>query len=82
MALRGEAAVVIWGELSGDAAAVGSWYAREHLPERLSIPGFLRGRYDPDAVAAVAKQFPAIVNPIVQIDFYQVAHAANVEDAK
>jgi hypothetical protein len=222
MALRGEAAVVIWGELSEDAAAVGLWYAREHLPERLSIPGFLRARrcvrgpgslsnfmiyelsdtsvltspeylerlnnpttwtkqimakarsgnrtlckvvasqglgigaylmtvrvdvldgpgselstwmagsltsigeqpgitgahllhrdtsvvrpdsnerqarqhagddgssdlvlliegYDPDAVAAVAKQFPAIVNPVVQIDFYQVAHAANAEDAK
>jgi hypothetical protein len=38
--------------------------------------------YDPDAVAAVAKQFPAIVNPVVQIDFYQVAHTANAEDAK
>jgi hypothetical protein len=42
MALRGEAAVVIWGE-TGDAE-VGLWWAREHLPERLSIPGFLRGR--------------------------------------
>jgi hypothetical protein len=41
MALRGEAAVVIWGEMSADAAAVGLWYAREHLSERLSIPGFL-----------------------------------------
>jgi hypothetical protein len=222
MALRGEAAVVIWGEMSGDAAAVGLWYAREHLPERLSIPGFLRARrcvcrpeslsnfmiyelsdtsaltspeylerlnnptawtkqmmatarsghrtlckvvasqglgigaylmtarvgllngpgselsawiresitriaqqpgitgahllhrdtsvvrpdtkerqarqhagedgssdvvvliegYDPEAVAAVAKQFPEIVKPVVQIDFYQVAHAANAEDVK
>src|SRR6478609_2304949 len=44
MSLRGEAAVVIWGELSDDATAVGLWYAREHLPERLSIPGFLRAR--------------------------------------
>jgi len=44
MGLRGKAAVVIWGEMTGDAAAVDLWYAREHLRERLSIPGFLRGR--------------------------------------
>lgn len=44
MALRGEAAVAIWGEMTGDAAAVDLWYAREHLHERLTIPGFLRAR--------------------------------------
>jgi hypothetical protein len=44
MGLRGEAAVVIWGEMTGDAAEVDLWYAREHLHERLSNPGFLRAR--------------------------------------
>jgi hypothetical protein len=44
MGLRGEAAVVIWGEMAGDAAEVDLWYAREHLYERLSVPGFLRAR--------------------------------------
>lgn len=43
MSLRGEAAVVIWSEME-DAAAVNLWYAREHLRERLHIPGFLRAR--------------------------------------
>src|SRR5262249_2667975 len=43
MALRGEAAVVIWSEMA-DATAVDLWYAREHLEERLHIPGFLRAR--------------------------------------
>ena len=35
MALRGEAAVVIWGETWGETgdAEVGLWWAREHLPE-------------------------------------------------
>jgi hypothetical protein len=44
MGLRGEAAVVIWGEMTGDAAEVDLWYAREHLQERLNVPGFLRAR--------------------------------------
>jgi hypothetical protein len=44
MGLRGEAAVVIWGEMTEDAAEVDLWYAREHLQERLNIPGFLRAR--------------------------------------
>jgi hypothetical protein len=43
MALRGDAAVVIWAEMT-DAAAVDLWYAREHLRERIQIPGFLRAR--------------------------------------
>lgn len=43
MSLRGEAAVVIWSEMD-DAPAVDLWYAREHLRERLHIPGFLRAR--------------------------------------
>ena len=43
MSLRGEAAVVIWANVT-DGAAVDLWYAREHLQERLRIPGFLRAR--------------------------------------
>ena len=44
-ALLGAAAVIIWN----DIAAVGrdqfyQWHDKEHIPERLSIPGFLRGR--------------------------------------
>jgi hypothetical protein len=38
--------------------------------------------YDPNAVSAVAKEFPATAKPVFQIDLYQVAQAAYAEDAK
>lgn len=41
----GEAALAIWFDVApDDRAEVDAWYARQHLPERLSVPGFLRGR--------------------------------------
>jgi hypothetical protein len=41
--LRGTAAVVIWTEIE-DLVRHDAWHSGEHLHERLSIPGFLRGR--------------------------------------
>lgn len=41
----GEAVLAIWFEF--DPAGLqdfDAWYPRQHLPERLSVPGFLRGR--------------------------------------
>ena len=45
MALLGKAAVVIWVDM--DAGMLGQhdvWHSAEHLPERMAVPGFLRGR--------------------------------------
>jgi hypothetical protein len=45
MALLGKAAVVIWVDM--DAGMLGQhdvWHSAEHLPERMGVPGFLRGR--------------------------------------
>jgi hypothetical protein len=45
MALLGKAAVVIWVDM--DAGMLGQhdvWHSTEHLPERMGVPGFLRGR--------------------------------------
>ena len=42
--MLGQAAIAIWCDV--DAQVRGEfddWHAREHMPERLSIPGFLRG---------------------------------------
>ena len=41
----GQSALAIWMELdrSGEED-FNAWYPRQHLPERLSVPGFLRGR--------------------------------------
>ena len=44
-ALRGEAAVLIWNDVADDGRAqFYEWHDKEHVPERLAIPGFRRGR--------------------------------------
>ena len=44
MALLGKAAMVLSFDVVPDAIAEhDDWHTHEHLPERLSIPGFLRG---------------------------------------
>ena len=54
MALLGKAAVVIWCEVAPAMHAEhDAWHSFEHLPERMGVPGFRRGRraaaLDPDA---------------------------------
>lgn len=45
MALLGGAAVCSWNDVKPEGREdVYQWHNREHLPERLGIPGFLRGR--------------------------------------
>lgn len=44
-ALMGRAAVLIWNDVAPEGRAqFYAWHDREHIPERLSLPGFLRGR--------------------------------------
>lgn len=44
-ALMGRAAVLIWNDVAPEGRAhFYAWHDREHVPERLSLPGFLRGR--------------------------------------
>ncbi|MFL9899775.1 hypothetical protein PQR71_16765 [Paraburkholderia fungorum] len=45
MALRGTAFISIWHDLAdGYAQQFERWHTEEHMPERLGVPGFLRGR--------------------------------------
>jgi hypothetical protein len=45
MSLAGEGAAVMWHEARPEARAdYYEWHNREHMPERLGIPGFRRGR--------------------------------------
>ncbi|WAP69740.1 DUF4286 family protein [Jiella pelagia] len=45
MALSGTAAVVIWNDVTPEARAdFLAWHNREHIPERVSVAGFRRGR--------------------------------------
>lgn len=44
MGLLGEAAVAMWWNVADDyLAEFHEWHSKEHLPERLGIPGFNRG---------------------------------------
>jgi hypothetical protein len=45
MSLAGSGAVCIWHDLTPEATdEFYQWHNREHMPERVGIPGFLRGR--------------------------------------
>jgi hypothetical protein len=44
-ALLGDAAVLIWNDVAAEGREqFYAWHDKEHLPERLAIPGFRRGR--------------------------------------
>ena len=44
MALLGEAAIAMWWDMDPNMREeFEHWHSHEHFPERLSIPGFLRG---------------------------------------
>jgi hypothetical protein len=45
MALLGNGALVIWNDVApGSEDEFNHWHMKEHMPERLAVPGFLRGR--------------------------------------
>lgn len=45
MPLAGTAVVAIWNDIDPDARAdFYEWHSREHMLERVAVPGFLRGR--------------------------------------
>lgn len=45
MALAGRGAVAIWHDIAPEGReAFYAWHGNEHMPERVAIPGFLRGR--------------------------------------
>jgi hypothetical protein len=45
MSLAGEGAVAIWHDVAPEGRAeFYAWHGEEHMPERVGIPGFLRGR--------------------------------------
>ena len=43
MSLSSDAALVIYCDFAGEMAEHDDWHSHEHLHERLSIPGFMRG---------------------------------------
>jgi hypothetical protein len=53
MPLLGKGFLIIWHDIKTESKPeYHRWHTREHMPERLSIPGFLRGRRGVDPGAA------------------------------
>ena len=45
MSLSGSGVIAIWNDITDEGRAnFYEWHDREHIPERVGIPGFLRGR--------------------------------------
>jgi hypothetical protein len=45
MPLAGSGAVIVWNDIADEGRdEFFEWHARQHMPERLNVPGFLRGR--------------------------------------
>lgn len=45
MPLKGKGFIIMWHDIAADQEAdYHLWHTREHMPERLGIPGFTRGR--------------------------------------
>jgi hypothetical protein len=45
VALAGQGVLAIWNGIADEAEAdFVAWHVREHIPERVAVPGFLRGR--------------------------------------
>lgn len=69
MSLAGEGAVAIWHDIVPEGRQeFYDWHGREHMPERVGIPGFLRGR-----------RFVAIE---ADLEFFNLYEALSVEVLK
>ena len=56
--LAGEGAIAIWNGISDEGRAdFYAWHLAEHMPERVGIPGFLRGRRYRSADAKTHPEF-------------------------
>lgn len=68
MALLGAGAIIIWNDITPEGRdGFYDWHLNEHIPERLAIPGFLRGsRY----IAAAPDTRPEFLT------LYEIADAA------
>jgi hypothetical protein len=68
MALAGGGAIIIWNDIAPEGRAdFYDWHIREHIPERLGVPGFLRGSRYAGLTADTKPEF---------LTLYETDHAA------
>jgi hypothetical protein len=69
VSLAGEGAVAIWHDIAPEGREdFYAWHGQEHMPERVGIPGFLRGR-----------RYVAIE---AELEFFNLYEALSVETLK
>lgn len=72
--LAGEAVVAIWNDIPDDMRAqFYDWHLHEHMPERVGIPGFRRGRRYIAVDSATAPEFFTLY----ELDTMQVAQGVD-----
>ena len=71
--MLGRAAVAMWWDVPPEVRAEWEdWHSHEHMPERLGIPGFLRGtRW----IASITAALPRMTPPPLRINATQAASA-------
>ena len=75
--LAGEAVVAIWNGIAPEARAqFYDWHTNEHMPERVGIPGFRRGRRYIAADADTAPEFFTLY----EVDTMQVLQGSDYAD--
>ena len=71
MALLGKGVLAIWNGIKADAEdEFVAWHVREHIPERVGLPGFLRGR-----------RYVAIDGHPKYFNFYETTGASDLSSA-
>lgn len=71
MGLKGQGVLAIWHGIAEEAEHdFWQWHDTEHIPERVGIPGFLRGR-----------RYRSVEAPRQYLDFYEVASVETIRSA-
>jgi len=71
MPLLGRGVLAIWHTIAHDAEAeYWRWHDREHIPERVGVPGFLRGR-----------RYRSLERSLDYLDFYEVKEVETLRSA-
>lgn len=71
MPLLGRGVLAIWHTITPEAEAdYWRWHDREHIPERVAVPGFLRGR-----------RYRSLERSLDYLDFYEVEDAETLRSA-
>lgn len=81
MALNGHGAVIIWNDITPEGRAdFYDWHVNEHIPERVAISGFLRGRRYIAADGATTPEFLTLYETENEAVLSSTAYLARLND--